>query len=541
MMQILGLFLRSRRTAAISVLLSLVGGLSSALLLMLINRAMRTQSASAEIVVTFIGISMFTLGARIAAQWALMRVAQRAFLELRMELARKVARMPLRRLEAMGFPKILPILTDDVTSIVEVLQFVPMIFANLAIIVGCSAYLGYLSLPLLGVIAGLMVVGQLLPWLMRRAGSVHLERARQQQSEIQKNIRGLLEGNKELKLNAQRCEAYLNDALNVSFETFRKHDGARSFFFSTGNMFSKTVGLLIVGAAVFLPLEWPSVPVQIAFVTTLLFMVTSFDTIQIAIPQLARAQNAMKHIDQLSAQLDAEPPPGGLAVPVSFREIALRGVTHTYFNDRAKSFTLGPLDLVFQRGELVFLVGGNGSGKSTLAKVLTGLYTPEGGTIELDGVAIGDGNRPAFRQLFSAVFADFYLFDTIRGVDPVALETRATEYLQKLQLDHKVTIENGEFSTTALSTGQRKRLALIVAYLEDRPFYVFDEWAADQDPAYKDIFYRQLLPELKQRGKAILVISHDDKYFDVADRVIKLDYGKLQQLDAQSSLHSRSA
>jgi len=57
--------------------------------------------------------------------------------------------------------------------------------------------------------------------------------------------------------------------------------------------------------------------------------------------------------------------------------------------------------------------------------------------------------------------------------------------------------------------------------------YLFDEWAADQDPVFKKVFYTQLLPELKARGKAVLVISHDERYFGAADRVIRLDYGKL--------------
>lgn len=95
-------------------------------------------------------------------------------------------------------------------------------------------------------------------------------------------------------------------------------------------------------------------------------------------------------------------------------------------------------------------------------------------------------------------------------------------------MKHKVQIVDGVFSTTSLSQGQRKRLALLIAYLEDRPIYLFDEWASDQDPFFRDIFYNQLLPSLKQRGKTVLVISHDDRYFHLADRVIKLDYGKVE-------------
>ena len=97
-----------------------------------------------------------------------------------------------------------------------------------------------------------------------------------------------------------------------------------------------------------------------------------------------------------------------------------------------------------------------------------------------------------------------------------------------LQLDHKVRIEDGAFSTIHLSQGQRKRLALLTSYLEDRPIYVFDEWSADQEPMFREIFYRHLLPGLRAKLKTVVVITHDDRYFDAADRIIELDYGRFR-------------
>ncbi len=115
------------------------------------------------------------------------------------------------------------------------------------------------------------------------------------------------------------------------------------------------------------------------------------------------------------------------------------------------------------------------------------------------------------------------------GINEDSLDLKAKKYLQKLQLDKKITINNGVFSSLELSQGQRKRLALLTAYLEDRSIYLFDEWAAEQDPYFREIFYQQLLPELKQRGKTVVVITHDDRYFHLADKLIKLDYGKLAE------------
>jgi putative ATP-binding cassette transporter len=219
--------------------------------------------------------------------------------------------------------------------------------------------------------------------------------------------------------------------------------------------------------------------------------------------------------------------------PAEEAAVELQGITHTYHREGEDGgFTLGPIDIELRPGEIVFLIGGNGSGKTTLAKVLVGLYAPESGAIRLNGRPIADADRESYRQHFAAVFSDFYLFERLVGLGRHDIDAEAEEYLRDLHLSHKVSVRQGVFTTLALSQGQRKRLALLTAYLEDRPVYLFDEWAADQDPLFKKVFYTQLLPELRARGKAVLVISHDDRYFGVADRIVRLDYGRLATADS---------
>jgi putative pyoverdin transport system ATP-binding/permease protein len=193
-----------------------------------------------------------------------------------------------------------------------------------------------------------------------------------------------------------------------------------------------------------------------------------------------------------------------------------------------RGFLLGPIDLSIRAGEVTFIVGGNGSGKSTLAKVMTGLYPPQSGGIYIDDVLVTEQNQEWYREHFSSIFHDFYLFEQCLGFDRANLDREVEDYLQQLQLDRKVSVNNGVLSTIDLSQGQRKRLALLVSYLEDRPIYLFDEWASDQEPLFRDLFYKQILVKLKQRGKAVIVITHDDRYFHLADRLIKLNYGKIE-------------
>lgn len=193
-----------------------------------------------------------------------------------------------------------------------------------------------------------------------------------------------------------------------------------------------------------------------------------------------------------------------------------------------KGFLLGLISFSWQPGELIFIIGGNGSGKSTLAKLITGLYPPLSGAIYLNGKRITQDNVEWYRQHFSAIFYDFYLFDSFLGFDRPNLDQEVENYLMQLQLAHKVTVKNGVLSTTELSQGQRKRLALLTAYLEDRPIYLFDEWAADQEPRFRELFYKQILLQLKERGKIVIVISHDERYFHLVDHIIKLDYGAVE-------------
>jgi putative ATP-binding cassette transporter len=268
------------------------------------------------------------------------------------------------------------------------------------------------------------------------------------------------------------------------------------------------------------------------YVFTLFFMMGPLQSFGMVFQMLARARVALRKVEELGLVLDAggsdavahEP---GVPEP-SWQRLELAGVMHQYHNEREdRGFTLGPIDLTLQPGELVYLIGGNGSGKTTLAKLLVGLYVPEAGEIQLDGKPITNENRESYRQMFSVVFNDFFLFESLLGMVAPDLDSQARAYLAQLQLDRDVEICNGELSTTEVSKGQRKRLALLTAYLEDRPIYVFDEWAADQDPVFKAIFYTKLLPQLKARNKGVLVITHDERYFHLADRLIRLEDGKL--------------
>jgi putative ATP-binding cassette transporter len=148
------------------------------------------------------------------------------------------------------------------------------------------------------------------------------------------------------------------------------------------------------------------------------------------------------------------------------------------------------------------------------------------GELRRDGQIVDAAARDDWRELFSIVFTDFHLFERLHGLDDVD-PAEVRRWLQVMGLERKTGFENGRFTQTALSTGQRKRLAFIVAVLRNKPVCVLDEVAADQDPEFRRRFYRELLPELRTRGTTVIVVSHDDAYFDCADRIVRLQDGRI--------------
>jgi putative ATP-binding cassette transporter len=361
---------------------------------------------------------------------------------------------------------------------------------------------------------------------------VYLKHARDQEDQLFAHFRSTTEGIKELKLNRSRRLAFLEEEVEATARNFRNLSIQGLNRFAISSSVGKLIFFMAAGIILFaLPKLITSDPHLISsYILTFTFMMLPIDNIVSNLPYISRSNVALKKIQDLGLSLALHPDP--IAENVlndnGWTRLELRNVVYPYHKDNVEDeFTLGPINLEVSRGEVLFLIGGNGSGKSTLAKLLTGLYAPESGDVRIDGIPIGNGNREWYRQHFAAIFADFHLFEKLLGFQDQHLDRKADRHLRKLRLIDKVRVQDGRLSTINLSQGQRKRLALLTAYLDNRPIYLFDEWAADQDPVFKELFYREILPDLKDKGKTMIVISHDDRYFQLADRMIKLEDGKI--------------
>ena len=533
-MKLLSLLLRaSPGTVVLVFIVGSLAGLSHTGLLATINAALNNQGLSRLTLASmFIGLCITALACRVVADTLLSRISQESIFALRMQLSRQILDSPLSNLEKIGGAGILTSLTDDVSTIANALAGIPPFFMNIATLIGCLAYLGWLSWPIL---IGLMVflgVGVLSYQLIMNRAMRHFAFVREHSTALYRHFSALTNGTKELKIHRHRRQAFLTDLLRPTAIALKRYTIAGTTVLACALGWGQLLILVFIGLLLFMmPASDFSVLTGSALVT--IFLMTPIESILNTVTFMSRANISVKKIEELGAQLstlsaDTTEIPK-LTNEVTWNSLELSGVTHEYKREgEERSFMIGPIDLAFHPGELVFLVGGNGSGKTTFMKCLSGLYRPEAGEIKLDGKLVSDEDRDDYRQLFSVVFSDFFLFQNLLGVETGELDAEVHKYLKRLRLDHKVTVNDGQFSTIELSQGQRKRLALLTAYLEDRPIYIFDEWAADQDPMFKQIFYCQLLPELKARGKLALVISHDDHYYHVADRIIKIDDGKIE-------------
>jgi putative ATP-binding cassette transporter len=364
----------------------------------------------------------------------------------------------------------------------------------------------------------------------------------------------ILQGFKEININRRKNEAVFQNYTAVNDE-LRDYRVKTSKHYNITLSFTEVFFYLLLGVILFvLPkLHAEHSEAIIKVVASVLFVVGPLEGIIWSIPAFANANNSAGNIMELETQLeeelkkigeerlDPDAPEAYLSLPFESR-IELRGLSYQYpaRNSGGAGFQVGPIELTIEKGDLIFVTGGNGSGKTTFLRLFTGLYKPTMGTIQLDG---GEGKRKTtvtgqnyqqYQNLFTTIFSDYHLFDRLYGVEEEVDPEQVNALLESMGLaQEKVSYQNGAFNNIRLSSGQRKRLALTTAIMEDKDIYVFDEVAADLDPAFRDKFYLEILPELKGRNKTVLVVSHDQQYWMASDRLLHFHDGMMRELSRE--------
>ncbi|NBF17423.1 cyclic peptide export ABC transporter [Pseudomonas sp. PAMC 29040] len=540
-MSLFGMLVRTSHTRlAVAIGASLVCGLANVLLVALINQALNAPlDGLASYALPFVLVIALVMGSQVLSRALFAYLSQQGLATLRMHISRHVVAAPLRGLEKAGRGRIQAALADDTTTLSNFFTGFPMLVTSAVVVLGCLGYLAYLSWVIFLVSVLAIGLGSLGYHLCHSHMLQYFRKAGASQDELFGHFDAMVSGAKELKLNRSKARRFLDEVLVSAVEQVRRNRAKGLMLFAITGGWGRLLFLVLIGVVLFLRLWVPSdTAVITGYVMVFLYMMGPLEGVLLNLPQMSQARVASARIEATLAQLEAEARSQTPAPAVQAKGVTLEldGLTHGYFSEREDEvFTLGPVTLTLKPGEITFLVGGNGSGKTTLAKLIAGLYVPESGEVRVDGRPVAADGRDDYRQLFSAVFSDFHLFDTLLEAPDSSLDSQASDWLAKLHLEHKVSVSNGSFSTRELSQGQRKRLALIVACLEGRPVIIFDEWAADQDPAFREVFYCELLPELRAQGKTLLVISHDDRYFHLADQLIKLERGQIVSSSSRQS------
>ncbi|TBU87890.1 cyclic peptide export ABC transporter [Phytopseudomonas dryadis] len=520
---------------AVSIVLGMAGGLSITILLATINSVLHSDSGMSQgIVLSFAGLCLLALLSSILSDIGTNYVGQNIIAKLRKELGEKVLSAPIEQIERYRTHRLIPVLTHDVDTISDfAFSFAPLAI-SLTVTLGCLGYLAMLSWQMFLLMVVAIVLGTTVQYIARSHGIKGFLAARDSEDELQKYYSAVAEGAKELRIHRPRRQRMFDQRIQGTANHIRDLQIHAINIFVVAKTFGSMLFFVVIGLALAFQSYWPNADktVMSGFVLVLLYMKGPLEHLVGTLPIVSRAQIAFRRIAELSEQFSSPEPhllfEDKASRARSIQSLELRDVQYAFpAVEGSEPFRLGPVNLRIEQGEIVFIVGENGCGKTTLIKLLLGLYPPQKGEILLDDQPIIAQTRDDYRQLFTTVFADYYLFDElVQGGGDVPKE--AERYLQRLEIAHKVSIRDGAFSTTDLSTGQRKRLALLSAWLEGRPVLVFDEWAADQDPTFRRIFYTELLPDLKRLGKTIIVISHDDRYFDVADQLVRMESGKVR-------------
>lgn len=559
------LFHYSPKSIVFAALLATLCGLANTWVLMLINAHLKGAVATQHEIWKYLVFCLVVMFAYFTARVSIARLTLWSSFDLRLQIARQWVDKPLCELERDGNARLLSAITRDVDQLSESMRGLPLLCMNCAITFACFGYLTYLSWQLLLVL--LAFVGVLTA--VRRAQRVQYDRmigdAHRYSRKLLSIFSAMGQGIKELKMNRARWNAFYAGELYQTSESLRELSFKSEVLFAFVSGYGEIAYFAFVAMLIYgLPsMHNISLDLIISFAFTLIYMKGALDHVLESPMQLARAKVALNNLEFLGVfehrsslsvsklrKLTAREQFATVVetdtklkdqVPKKF-EASLRfeAVEYKYEGtDDEMGFKFGPIDLTIDARELLFITGGNGSGKTTFAKILCGLYPPSGGEIWLGNTRIQPENSNWYVQHFGTVFSDSHLFSKLYGAQDLP-QTNAivAEYLQEFKLQDKVKFDQGQFSTVALSQGQRKRLSLLVAYMEERPLYLFDEWAADQDPEFREIFYFRLLPELKAKGKTIIVITHDDRYYHVADRVLKFEAGALRAGDAGGGLSS---
>lgn len=523
-------------------------GILNAALLVILTLAAGEAAKSGPSLKTFLLAMLFLGGFWWSKRYLLDRariIVEEIIRNIRMRIARKILEANLTSFEEVGGASFFNVVSRHATAISQAAIVVIQNCHSVVLVALAFIFILVISMKAFLIVAGTLGVLIAL-FLMNYSKVMGLMRdVAAQENAFIGGFNDLTHGFKELKMNSARDWTFFHEHYRRLTERSMEMRKQMGLELNKNLLIAHVAFFILLAAVVFVLPKMGQNESQnvVAVLTIVIYIFGPISEVIGAVPFLAEAAGSINEITRIETMLgamtsdttvlDAKQAPSGKSPFANFSTIRCRDLEFQYPDTESdRTFKLGPVDFEVRRGEIVFIIGGNGSGKSSFFKVLCGLYAPDSGTITVDDKEVTDRSREDYRNLIAPIFSDFHLFDELLGMEEPSSE-RAEELLRMMEISGKTRIDGRHLTDIKLSAGQRKRLALLTAIQEDRPLMLFDEWAAEQDPQFRKKFYREIIPALKARGKTIVIITHDDRYFDAADRILKMEYGKFVDYDGE--------
>ena len=517
------------------LLLSLTSGLSRGLLLAIINAAAAKSLTGDNILLYITGFIFFLvlyISSNLYVEVGATKIIEKARKNITLRLCKKLLKIELHFIESTGQGELFERLKLDVKTVCDIATTVLKASQASILLFFCLAYIAWLSPIAMFITIVTIIIGVSVYLLQDKKVTDHLRKARASAVNITDRINDLLKGFKELKINRKKSGDLTNHLEEISGD-YKNQNIKVAFLQSTTYLTTQALIFILIAVVIFIIPQFVSLSstVIFQFFASILFLIGPLEILVSSMQDITKANVALENINKLEKNLDEsikllksdrDKLETFLFNNIEFVDICFQ-YKQTHTDD---TFKIGPVNMRINKGEILFIVGGNGTGKTTLLKILTGLYIPTSGTIKINDQPLLMENYQSYREMFTAILADFHIFKQLYGLENLDNQ-KLLDLLVSLYIDSKTHIENNQFTSINLSTGQRKRLAYAVSYLENKQIFVFDEFGADQDPVFKKYFYFTLLPKLKQEGKTVIIATHDENYFSACDRIIKMDYGMI--------------
>jgi putative ATP-binding cassette transporter len=534
-----------RKKAVTIFTLGLISGIINFLFLgfinLMIGLIMRGKDTSdVNYVILFCSLLLTFIWSRRSLSLIIIKFSQQIFWTLRSQILQTILKANYYQFSKRK-DQIHTALTADIGVLTNFSLSIIQFLSSLIMTIGSFTYMGMQSLKLMWITLAVAITGTIFYWIGVHFNKKKFLRSRELENVFMRSFLDILSGFKEIYMNPKIGQDIFNRRIrNISSECFKNNTDALSGFLNIqiiGEvLFYALIGFTLIYNSIFIN-ESPKSIVNFIFI--LLYLLSSINSLMVIIPTFVQARIASDKIQKLKKELNNERFQNyienkGISI-AEFKSLNIFDLKFNYKNDEGqKHFGIGPVNLTLNKGEIVFIYGGNGSGKTTMMNAILGILRSDSGTIIFNEVELNDDNYNDYRTLFSVVFNDFYLFEELYGFDIIP-ENEINEYLEMFELAEKVSFKDNTFSTNNLSTGQRKRIGLIQVLIRSTPIIVLDEWAADQDPAFRRKFYTQIVPELRNRGFSIIAITHDDAYYNMSDKLYKMEGGQLTLLSPEYS------